>query len=284
MDIAIYGSRRQQPHSDILRTLFRRLIVGGATLYVHDKLYEHLTGELDFSVSGLVRVHHCPPDAALALSIGGDGTFLRTTAWVDGADVPVLGINTGHLGYLSALPIDKAVDNIDRILNLDFVREERTMLQLAEPAVKGIRPVALNEIVAAKDDNASMITASISIDGAFLADYKADGVIVSTPTGSTAYNLSVGGPIVQPTAPVWVISPIAAHSLSLRPLVVNDSSEITMRVDGRGHTFRLTIDGRSTSIPLGSTVRLVRATHKIAILQTKDSRFPTILTSKLLFN
>ena len=284
MKIAIYGSRRQTPFRDTLLTFLRRLKFGGAELYVHDKLFDHLTVDLDFPMEMMDRVSRCPDDVKLVLSIGGDGTFLRTTAWIRTLDIPILGINTGNLGYLSGLPVDEATNHIDNILALDYTIEERSLIQLDSPAIQGVWPMALNEVVVAKDDNASMITASISLNGRFLANYKADGVIVSTPTGSTAYNLSVGGPIVQPVAPVWVISPIAAHSLSLRPLVVEDNTVIEMKVEGRGRTFRLTVDGRAHSLPLGATVRLSKAAHRVAIVQTPESCFPRILTSKLLFN
>ncbi|MDE6396046.1 MAG: NAD(+)/NADH kinase [Muribaculaceae bacterium] len=284
MKIAVYGSRRQAPFREILLSFFRRLKFVGAELYAHDKLYDHLTGELDFPDGLLERVTRCPDDIELVLSIGGDGTFLRTAAWIRTLDIPILGINTGNLGYLSGLPVDLAAEHIDDIISMKFAVEKRSLLQVDAPAIQGVWPMALNEVVVAKDDNASMITASITLNDCFLADYKADGVIVSTPTGSTAYNLSVGGPIVQPIAPVWIISPIAAHSLSLRPLVVEDNTVIELRVEGRGRTFRLTVDGRAHSLPLGTTVRLSKAAHQVAIVQTDESCFPHILTSKLLFN
>ena len=122
------------------------------------------------------------------------------------------------------------------------------------------------------------------MDGSPLADYKADGLIVATPTGSTAYNLSVGGPIVQPSAPVIVISPIAAHSLTLRPLVVNDQSRLNVRVTGRGRHFRLVIDGRSYSLPMGQEVGIARSRRTVTILLPRDRDFARIIGSKLLFN
>lgn len=284
MKIAVYGSRRQTPFRDTLLSFFRRLKFSGAELAVHDKLYDHLVSDLDFPESLMERVAYCPDDAKLAVSIGGDGTFLRTAAWIRNREFPILGINTGNLGYLSALPIEQATRFIDDIMALKFGIEYRSLLRVELPALHVPWPVALNEVVVTKDDNSSMITASITLNGRFLADYKADGVMVSTPTGSTAYNLSVGGPIVQPTAPVWVISPIAAHSLSLRPLVVDDNTVIEMRVEGRGRSFRLTLDGRAYSLPLGTDVKLVKDTHRVAIVETAESRFPNILNSKLMFN
>ena len=267
----------------MLRRLFNGLVVSDVHLAMACKLYDHLSNDLDMTMSGIERVHACPDDADMAVSVGGDGTFLRTVAWVSGRDIPVLGINTGHLGYLSALTLPEAVESVEAIVRMDFRTEFRTLLHVAEPGVMGW-PMALNEVVIAKEDTSSMINASVTVNGHFLADYRADGVIVSTPTGSTAYNLSVGGPVVQPTAPVFVVSPVAAHSLSLRPLVLGDDAEIVICVDGRGHTFRLSLDGRAYSLPLGTTVRLRRAVHRVAVLQSRDRDFTSVLNSKLMFS
>lgn len=181
------------------------------------------------------------------------------------------------------MTLPEAIEAVDTIINKNFRVEQRTMIHVIEPAIGGW-PMALNEVVIAKEDSASMIAADVNINGHFLADYRADGVIISTPTGSTAYNLSVGGPVVQPTAPVFVVSPVAAHSLSLRPLVLSDDADIVISVGGRGHTFRLTLDGRANSVPLGTTVRLRRATHSVAVLQTCDRDFTSVLNSKLMFS
>ena len=143
---------------------------------------------------------------------------------------------------------------------------------------------ALNEVVVAKDESASMVTVDASLSGKHLADYKADGLIVSTPTGSTAYNLSAGGPIVEPTAPVWILSPIAAHSLGMRPLVVSNANDIRLVVDGRSRHFRLAIDGRSTVLDIGSEVVLRKAEFHTVIVQSHGNEFPAPLGSKLFFN
>lgn len=285
MVIAIYGSRRQQPYQEQLRRLFRTLVLDGATLALHPKLYNHLVAELGFADSGLMlAAGGAPPrDAALVLSIGGDGTFLRTAAWVGDAQTPVLGINTGTLGYLSALSLDEAIAHADEIAAGDFDIEERALLQVCAEGLKG-SPFALNEVVVAKDDHTSILNIDARIDGRCLADYRADGLIVSTPTGSTAYNLSVGGPIVQPTAPVWVVSPMAAHSLGMRPLVVGDGARLSLVAAGRGKNFRLSVDGRTTLLPMGTQVTLKRAPYVTRIVMRHADGFPAVLRKKLLFN
>lgn len=285
MLIAIYGSRRQTPHAPQLQTLMHALAVGGAGIAMHPKLYEHLSGELGMSLPGVTVAdpYRSPAEADLALSIGGDGTFLRTAAWVAETGTPILGINTGNLGYLSALGIDEAVAHTDYILEGDYIVEPRTLLHVQADGLRGW-PYALNEAVVAKEDSASMITASATVGGRALTDYRADGLIVSTPTGSTAYNLSAGGPIVQPSAPCWVITPICAHSLGMRPLVISDDMEISLKVTGRCKAFRLSLDGRSVALPQGTTVTMRRAGFRTNIVQLRCNEFPAVLRSKLMFN
>lgn len=252
---------------------------------MHPKLYEHLSGELGMSLPGVIVAdpYRSPAEADLALSIGGDGTFLRTAAWVAETGTPILGINTGNLGYLSALGIDEAVAHTDFILEGDYIVEPRTLLHVQADGLRGW-PYALNEAVVAKEDSASMITASATVGGRALTDYRADGLIVSTPTGSTAYNLSAGGPIVQPSAPCWVITPICAHSLGMRPLVISDDMEISLKVTGRCKAFRLSLDGRSVALPQGTTVTMRRAGFRTNIVQLRCNEFPAVLRSKLMFN
>ena len=286
MRIAIYGSRRQLPYKDSIQSLLRRLSLAGAEIYMAHKLYTHLAGDLALNLSAVTLAgsdFRSLPHIDMALSIGGDGTFLRTAAWVADTGTPILGINTGHLGYLAPLPVADAPAFVDNILAGNYTVEHRSLLQVTEPATRGWH-CALNEVVLAKDDSASLITAETLLDSRPLATYKADGLIIATPTGSTAYNLSAGGPIIQPTAPVWVLSPIAAHSLGMRPLVVSDDTVLRITVSGRGHTFRLTLDGRSTTLPMGTQVTVRRAPFTTGVVQPLGTGFPTVLRTKLMFN
>lgn len=285
MLIAIYGSRRQSPHIDKLKTLLQALRDGGARIAMHPKLRDHLWLDLGVDVDSIATAdaRRVPAGSDLVLSLGGDGTFLRSAAWVADSGTPILGINTGNLGYLSAMGIDEAAAGIRFIFEKDYSVEPRTLLQVSADGLRGW-PYALNEAVVAKEDSASMITAHTAINGRMLSDYRADGLIVSTPTGSTAYNLSAGGPIVQPSAPCWVLTPICAHSLGMRPLVVSDDAELHLAVDGRGHAFRLSLDGRSTTLPMGTEVTVRRAPFNIMIVQRHGNEFPGVLRTKLMFN
>lgn len=283
MKIAVYGSRSQHDYADKLRRLILGLVLDGAMIVMHEKLYDYLVHDRQLSLPGVQRVVLFPDDVEFVISVGGDGTFLRTVAWQGGNRVPVLGINTGHLGFLTALTIDDALADLTGIMRCDFRCDKVAMLQVEAEGLRGA-DMALNEVVVAKEDSASMINVLATLNGKRVANYRADGLVVSTPTGSTAYNLSVGGPIVEPNAAVWVLSPIAAHSLTLRPLVVCDNGELILRVDGRGERFRLVLDGRQTSLLVGTEIKIRRAPADVTILQRHNRDFTDIIGEKLMFN
>lgn len=284
MLIAIYGSRRQTPHAPQLQTLLHALAVGGAGIAMHPKLYEHLSGELGMSLPGVTVAdpYRSPAEADLALSIGGDGTFLRTAMWVGDKEIPIVGVNTGHLGFLTALPVDRLPQLLDELGGDAFRMESRGVLELCSPFIDPhSAPYALNEIAIAKVETSSMIKADVSIDGKPLAQYSADGLIVCTATGSTAYNLSLGGPIVQPTVDVCVLSPVAAHSLTMRPMVVDGRSAIRIVPSGRASHVRLSLDSRYYEIETGTPVEIRRAPFTVRVLQPADRSFADILRDKL---
>lgn len=285
MTIAIFGSRRQKPHLPQLLVFFRLLAAAGASLVMHRRLYDALldqgAAELPEYVGRVVETSDFTAD--VAISIGGDGTLLRTAMWLGGKQTPILGINTGHLGYLAAAAIDDLPAVAAELLNGNFAVEERSMLHVTEPKLD-IWPYALNEVAVSKEQDASVIIADTSLNGSPLAAYRADGVIVCTPTGSTAYNLSVGGPVMQPIAPVWCISPIAAHSLGLRPLVVRDTAEIDIAVSGRARNFRIALDGRSVTMPIGTTIKIRRAPFSMLLIERPGHAFPNALRQKLHWN
>jgi len=284
MRIAVYGSRRQDNYVEPLSAFFDALALAGAEIVMHRKIYDCLSHLMLPKLSSVRRVVSGPDfDADLAISIGGDGTFLRTAMWVGDKQIPILGVNAGHLGFLSSASTNMLPEIPAILASGDFSVSRRSLLQVIAPEI-GTWPFALNEVAVMKEENASMISAKTDINGAFLADYRADGLIVSTPTGSTAYNLSVGGPVLQPTAPVWSLAPIAAHSLGMRPLVVSDDAEIDISVEGRAHAFRLALDGRPCTLPIGSEVKLRKAPFPILIIELKNRTFASTLRDKLHWN
>lgn len=281
MKIAIYGSRHQDAYLGILGDFLRQLARENVEVVMHPKLYNYLIHCIPGAMSSIRRVMEqldCNVD--LVLSIGGDGTFLRTVQWTDSRPLPILGVNTGHLGFLTAIGIDELPRLLDEYRAGAFISERRSLLQVVEPQLP-FSQYALNEITVAKDANASMIQACTYVDGHRLCDYRADGLIVATPTGSTAYAMSVGGPIIAPDTPAFVLAPIAAHSLSMRPLVVGDSSRIDIEVHGRADRFRLSVDGRSVSLAMGSAISVVKAPYTVSVLRHRDRGFAAVLNSKL---
>ena len=230
MRIAIYGNTYQERHIGELVHFFDALCRQNVWVEVEESFYSYLCGVLPSPpvVNDIIRGSDF--NAAIAISIGGDGTFLHTAQWVGDKQIPILGINTGHLGYLAATHMKDADEWIGRLLKGDYDIETRTLIEVEADChlAEEIWPYALNEVAVLKQDTSSMIEMKARINGTPLAVYLADGLIVSTPTGSTGYNLSVSGPILEPSAPVWAVSPIAAHSLTMRPLGVGDDSVIAI--------------------------------------------------------
>ncbi len=281
MKIAIYGSRRHHDHLAGIEIFMKTLAAAGDEVVMHSKLYKYLVSLMPLALGAVTRVTDSGNfDADIVISIGGDGTFLRTAMWVGDKEIPVLGVNTGRLGYLTSMPVACLPSLRELIDKGSFTVSRRRLIEVISPKLN-IWPFALNEVTVSKDDSASMIDADTTLNGVALADYRADGLIVSTPTGSTAYNLSVGGPLIEPETPVWVISPIAAHTLSMRPLVVSDTSHLTICPDGRASHFRLTLDGRSTPLDIGTTVELRRARFDILVMRPEAIYFATTLREKL---
>lgn len=288
MKVALYGSRHQDAHIADIGRLVVRLIECGDDIVIHRKLYDYLVtnlgGVFARATCGVTVSQEQGVSADVALSIGGDGTFLRTAQWVGDSATPVIGVNTGHLGFLAPFTIDEAVKAVadDRMEGYDI--EHRSLLRVdLMGGSLDTWPYAINEVAILKKDTASMITIASRIDRAPLADYLCDGLIVSTPTGSTGYNLSVGGPIVEPTSPTFVLSPVAAHSLTMRPLVVNDTSVVELKVSSRTPSFRLSLDGRSVNLPCGTSIYLSRAPFDIRTVCRPDHNFFDTIRRKLLW-
>ena len=283
MTIAIYGSRRQQAGMRYLVDFLEVLRSRNVDVLMHRKLFDSLLAAEPHALAGVCRCISDKVEAAdMAVSLGGDGTFLRTVQWLGDLQVPVVGVNSGHLGYLTALPAEELPRLLDYLSDDAFVIEERALLQLDSPSLPpSIGTVAVNEIAIAKEESASMVTAKVSLEGIDLADYRADGLIVCTSTGSTAYNLSVGGPIVQPTADVFVISPVAAHSLTMRPMVIGSGFRMTIVPSGRSSHVRLAVDGRSALVEMGTEICIRPADRKLSVLLLRDHTFADTLRDKL---
>ncbi|MBP3298700.1 MAG: NAD(+)/NADH kinase [Muribaculaceae bacterium] len=227
-------------------------------------------------------------DSRLLLSIGGDGTFLQAARWLGDAAIPMAGINTGHLGYLAPWSFADARLLVDTLRSRQMQTERRSMLAVSFPADScagiGAAPGhALNEVALLKENSSSMISVRTMLDGQYLTDYLADGLVIATPTGSTAYSLSAGGPIIQPTAPALVLTPIAPHTLTMRPLIVEDTAAIRVIPTTRTGRYMLSLDGRVISLPSGTPVDIRRSTRTIEILRHPSDNFAATLRTKLLW-
>lgn len=281
--LALYGKSRQDENLGGIMNFMAEARNMGFGLLCHEKFAAYL--ERTGVPSEIIpEIFTGVPDAKAAISFGGDGTFLRTARRLSGTEIPVAGVNTGHLGYLAHFSLDNPCLLLEGIRHGSLSIQPRKLI-----SVKGVGIPddficdALNEVAVQKDDSASMINVHVELDGFFLADYRADGLIVSTATGSTAYNLSVGGPILQPGLDCMVVSPVAPHSLTLRPIVVAGSSVLRLVMSSRTGSYRLTIDGYSCTLKEDSVLEIKKAPYVVNLLTPKDDTFAASLREKLLW-
>ena len=279
--LVIFGNTYQRGEVDPVLSLLEHLRQSGIEVAVERGYLSFLCQGREMPVASFAAAN--VPDADMALSLGGDGTFLTTVMWVSRMGMPILGINTGHLGYLTAGHIGDARELVADVLAGNCRIEERTMLQVDCDAVEISHPWALNEIAVLRHDTSSMLDMETRLRGHELTTYRGDGLIVSTPTGSTAYNMSVGGPILEPTTSCLVLSPISPHSLTMRPLVVRDDSAIVVRTHSRASHYEVSIDGEVTLCPTGSTLTIARAPYCARVVQLESNNFASTLRKKLLW-
>ena len=219
-----------------------------------------------------------------AFSIGGDGTFIKTVSYIRDSGVPILGINTGRLGFLANISRDQIHSTIEMIDEKKYVFQKRSLLRVeTEDNMFGDDNIALNEVTLHKKDTASMITVHASLDGNYLNSYWADGLIVSTPTGSTAYSLSCGGPIITPGCQVHILTPIAPHNLNVRPVVVPDHMPIKLKIEGRERKYLISLDANSKNIPQGSELIIKKAEFMINVMKFEDNNFLDTIRNKMLW-
>jgi len=222
----------------------------------------------------------------LLISVGGDGTILRAIAYVGDLGIPVVGINTGRLGFLATIQIAEIETALTEIFNGDYKISERSLLSVStNPEHQDILNThfALNEIAISRKNTTSMITIETHLNGEFLTSYWADGLILSTPTGSTGYSLSCGGPVIAPNAKNFALTPIAPHNLSARPLILPDSTTVTLRVNGREDQFLMSLDSRIVTLSNTTTVTVKKADFVIKMVELLDETFLRTLRKKLLW-
>lgn len=284
MKFALFGNTYQTKKSAHIATLLETLHAYGAELYIDREFYFFLPEELTRKYPAHGIFEGGDFDADMVISMGGDGTFLKSAMRVGNRNIPILGINTGRLGFLADISPEEIKETFHEICNGHYQVEDRSVLHLDNDGLpaRGY-PYALNEIAVLKRDSSSMISIPTHINGALLTTYQADGLVISTPTGSTAYSLSVGGPIMVPHADTIAITPVAPHSLNIRPIVVRDDWEITLEVESRSHNFLVAIDGRSESYQEGTRLTITKADYCIKVVKRYNHIFFKTLREKMMW-
>jgi len=284
MKFAIIGNIYQGKKSSTAEKLLQLLKRQGAQIFIDSEYYRFLTEKQHLHLPSMQLFESNDFAADMVISLGGDGTFLKAASRAASKSIPVLGINTGRLGFLADVQADEMEDMIDEIYNNHYKIEERAMLQLQSNDERLNRePYALNEIALLKHDSSSMITIRASVNGKHLNTYQADGLIVATPTGSTAYSLSVGGPIIVPHSHTMTLTPVAPHSLTCRPIVICDEWEVSLDVESRSHNFLVSIDGRSFSCCESTRLRITKADFKLRMVKRFNHEFFDTLKAKMMW-
>ncbi len=287
MKIAIYGRITEKLLPQELQGLFDKLKAVDAELFLHHDYLDYLKKQ--FTIEARVETHDdhnlMRGRVDYLLSIGGDGTLLETIAFVRNSGIPILGINTGRLGFLAALTVQEAVDSaVELIKTRKFSLDKRTLIKLETTTnLFGDVNYALNELTIQRTESSSMMTIHCSVNGEFLNSYWADGLIISTPTGSTAYSLSCGGPLMVPDSRSFVITPLSPHNLNVRPLIVPDDCEILLQVEGRSNRYLASLDSRMASFESGVELRLKKEDFKISLIRFGQHHFFNTIREKLMW-
>ncbi|HEY6913694.1 MAG TPA: NAD kinase [Paludibacter sp.] len=284
MKIAVFGNIYRTVILSHIELLFNYFKDKDVTLLLDSVLYE-FAHDNDKCCSGRTEIITDNDfEADLALSIGGDGTFLNTAARIGRKNIPILGINTGRLGFLADVASEDILVALDAILDNKYIIQERSLLHVeTSDGTTFDYPYALNEISVLNQDSSSMISITASVNGEMVHTYHADGLLVSTPTGSTAYSMSVGGPLVVPEAENFILTPIASHSLNVRPLIVPDTWTFELEVHSRSQCYLVALDGRSKVLELTTKLRITKADYTIKIIKQINHTFFDTLKNKLLW-
>lgn len=285
MKVAIFGSEFQAEKLNQVWSVFNALYNLEAEILICRTFYNFLvsTWVNPPMVSGLLDEND-DFSADFALSIGGDGTYLRTAHRIGSRNIPILGINTGRLGFLAEVD---AVE-IDAVI-MDLYKRNYRISNLSQLhlSLDGCSfddyPSALNEIAVLKCDSSSMISIHASVNGEYLNGYQADGLIVATPTGSTAYAMSVGGPIIMPESKSFLVAPVAPHNLSARPLILDDSAIIDLEIESRSQSFLVALDGCSFTLPCSARLQITKADYGVKAIKRPGHSFIQTLRKKLMW-
>lgn len=287
MKVAVFGTSVSDDFVPVLEEFFLFLKNNQIEVQLSKSFYSFLIEELG-TTPYYTSLFHSYVDFdeknKYIFSVGGDGTFLHSVLNIRSFDIPVIGVNSGRLGFLADISADQVHDALTSIFENKYKVIERSMLEVNyEGRVNPDFNYALNEMAVLKTDNSSMLNVSAYVNGELLNNYWADGLIIATPTGSTAYSLSVGGPILTPDSENFIITPLAPHNLTIRPIVVPDKSEITLKVEGRGTHYLSALDSRSETVELSTVIKVRKAGFKLKTLQLAEQPFFNTLRNKLMW-
>lgn len=282
---AIFGNEYQPKKSTAIQKIIALLQQREADIYIDRPFYDFLTQGQHLNISATSVFDGEDFSADFAVSMGGDGTLLRTASRVINKNIPIIGINIGRLGFLADVNPVEIESAFDCVYMGRYTVYEHTVLQIEAGDNSYITgsPLALNDVAVLKRDTASMISIHASVNGEYLTTYQADGLIVTTPTGSTAYSLSNGGPIITPGTGIICLTPVAPHSLNVRPIVVPDDSVITLDITSRSRNFLVAIDGRSETLPEGTQVLIRKAANKAKVLRFGERKYFSTLREKMMW-
>ncbi len=287
MKVAVFGTSVSNDYIPVLQEFFGYLKKNKIEVQLFKPFYHFLVEKLN-TVPYHTSFFHSHTDFNVSnnyiFSVGGDGTFLHSVMEIRNFEIPVVGLNSGRLGFLADISEDQVQLALENIFNDNYSIAERSMLQVNWQGQKKMDfNFALNEMTVLKTDTSAMINISAYLDKELLNNYWADGLIIATPTGSTAYSLSVGGPILTPDSENFVITPLAPHNLTIRPLVVPDNYEIKLKVEGRGTHFLTSLDFRSVPVDLNTVIKVKKADFKLKTLQLPELTFFNTLRNKLMW-
>lgn len=285
MKIAVYSQYYPSKSNKHFKELIEILQSNQASVFVESTFLNAIKSE-DSSFSNLQTFLKLDNSYDLLVSMGGDGTILRAVTFIKDFEIPIVGINTGRLGFLATIPTDEVKTAMQHIFSGNYKISERSLLSVetspASPELEDIN-FALNEIALSRKNTTSMISVDTHLDDEFLTSYWADGLIISTPTGSTGYSLSCGGPVITPNAKSLVLTPIAPHNLNARPLVIPDETSIKLKVNGREDNYLMSLDSRIVTLHNDTIVTVRKANFKIKMVELLNESFLDTLRKKMLW-
>ena len=288
MKVGIYGQFYHENAGIYIQLLLDALQKKGIEVFIEKNFLDIISRNQDITknFSGFSTFTELDSSFELFFSIGGDGTILKAVTFVRDLGIPIVGINTGRLGFLATIQKEEMTQSLAKILDGEYTISERTLLTVETfPESLEVQPLnfALNEVAVNRKNTTSMIKVETSVDDKYLTSYWSDGLIVATPTGSTGYSLSCGGPVIEPRANSFVLTPIAPHNLNARPLVVPDSAVISLKVSGRENSFLLSMDSRIATLENDTCITIRKASFTIKLLQLNEDSFIKTIRKKLLW-